>query len=370
MKVAIVINTSWNIYNFREGLVKHFLQRGDEVIALAPYDSYSDEIKKWGVKYIETPIDQTGSNPIKDFQYFNNLRKIFKVEKPDVALCYTIKSNIYSTLAGKLVGVPTICNVSGLGTVFLVEGLTGKIAMMLYSIAFRFSKKIFFQNVDDKDLFLSEITSVDESNTGLLPGSGVNLKKFSFINMKENGITKFLMVSRVIEEKGVRDFYEAAKLVIEAGYKAEFLLIGGHDEEHARSIPTKELDEWIKSGIIKYEPHDPNVSRRMEESDVIVLPSYREGTPRTLLEGASIGRALLATDVPGCKEVISDGVNGFLFKVKNPESLAGKIKLYLALSREERVRMSRASRKLVEELFDEKIVIERYVEAIDEIVDN
>ncbi len=368
MKIAFVTNTCWNIYNFREGLAKHFIQRGDEVIALAPTDQYTQSIKEWGLQHFHTPLDQTGTNPIKDLAYLNHLRRILKKEQPDVALSFTIKCNIYSSLLWRTTGVPTICNVSGLGTVFLVRGWLGKMAMALYKLAFRYSQHVFFQNEDDKALFLDHI-SLNEQRIELLPGSGIDLQKFKVVPLELGNETRFLMIARLIEEKGVREFVEAA-VSLKGNPKARFTLVGDLDENHARSIPKEELEGWIGQDIIEYIPHTTDIKSIINKSEIVVLPSYREGTPRTLLESAAMGRPLLATNVPGCKEVVVDGFNGFLFEAKNASSLIDKIKLYMAMSNDEKQLMAKNSRKLVEDRFDENYVIQAYVEVISQIVDN
>lgn len=368
MKVAIVANTCWNIYNFRKGLVHDFLNNGDEVIVLAPKDAYTEQIQSWGLKWIDTPLEGTGTNPIKDFRYLRQIQSTFKRERPDVAISFTIKSNIYSSLAGSLSSVPVICNVSGLGTVFLVKGLTGAIAKFLYRLAFRSAAHVFFQNTDDKDLFISHIPLPDHK-IGMLPGSGINLDEFQPIPQPLNRRIQFLMIARLIVEKGVREYADAAKAF--AGKDSvKFLLVGKLDEEHSRSIGQSELNQWIEEQIIEYHPHSNEIKRLIAEADAVVLPSYREGTPRTLLEGAAIGRPLLATDVAGCKEVVRDGFNGFLFKPKSAKNLEEKMRLFLSLSVEERVEMGMNSRKLVAKVFDEKKVIDIYRKAIHRIMDN
>lgn len=366
MKVTFVANTCWNIYNFRKGLVHHFLLRGDEVIALAPKDEYAVKIQKWGVKWIDTPLQGTGANPVKDLNYLRRLHSIFKKEKPDVVLAYTIKANIYAALVGKFSSVPVICNVSGLGTVFLVQGLIGSIALQLYKLAFKSSSHVFFQNEDDKELFISHVKLPDEK-TGILPGSGIDLTRFKPIAIPDNKTVHFLMISRVIIEKGVREYAEASAH-FKDDRKVNFTLVGKFDENHSRSIPKEELDQWISNGIVNYLPHSDEIEKLIAKSDALVLPSYREGTPRTLLEGAAMGRPLLASNVPGCKEVVKDGYNGFLFEVRDVKSMVDKIKLFLALDMEERKLLAANSRKLVEEAFDENIVIDIYDRTIRRII--
>ncbi|MEP1097043.1 MAG: glycosyltransferase family 4 protein [Cyclobacteriaceae bacterium] len=368
MKIAFVTNTCWNVFNFREGLVKYFLNQGDEVVSLAPSDAYTKEIEKWGVRHIETPLDQTGTNPITDLRYLKALRRILKSELPDVALCFTIKPNIYASLAGKLTGVPTICNVSGLGTVFLVSGWLGRFALNLYKFAFAYSTFIFFQNSDDRKLFLTHV-KLKRNKVGLLPGSGINLQRFGYKEPLISTPTTALMVGRVIEEKGVRDFVEAARILKNARAAVEFTLVGKIDEGHARSISKVEVDDWVAEGLIKYLPHYDGIQDLIAKHELVVLPSFREGTPRTLLEGAALGKALLASNVPGCKEVVVDGINGFLFEVQNPKSLADKVKLYQSLSSHEKAQLGVNSRKLVEDKFDENYIIRAYKETIAQIVD-
>lgn len=368
MKIAFVANTSWNIYNFRKGLVFHFLENGHQVVVFTPRDQYSDEIEKWGVRFIEIKLDQTGTNPIKDLNYLFQLIRLFRKEKPQVALCFTIKSNIYASIAGKWVGTSTICNVSGLGTVFLVKGWLGTVAINLYRFAFRHSSFVFFQNEDDQKLFVSYI-SISEEKMGILPGSGIDLAYFTYEEPVISKPLKVLMIARIIEEKGVREYVEAARQLKASGKEVVFSLIGSHDEGHARSINRLELDQWVSDGLVDYHKHSNEIKNHLLASEVVVLPSYREGTPRTLLEGAALGRALLASDAPGCREVVRDGYNGFLFRVKDAKSLASKVELYLSLSEDERLKLSMNSRKLVEETFDEKFVIQQYNRIISQIVD-
>ncbi len=367
MKIAFVTNACWNVFNFRRGLAQFLLSRGDEVLTLASADEYAEEIEKWGIRFIETPLHSTGTNPLNDINYLLRLVTVLRKERPDAALCFTIKSNIYASIAGRITGVPTICNVSGLGTVFLVQGLIGNLAKFLYQFAFRYSTFVFFQNRDDRDLFTSYI-KLPEEKIGMLPGSGVNLEKFAFAKMGFSEITTLMMISRLIVEKGVREFAEAARILKKEELPIRFLLTGALDETHSRSISKQELDGWLSEKLIDYEPHTENIGKLLVACEVVVLPSYGEGTPRTLLEGAAVGRALIASNVPGCKEVVLDGINGFLFESQNAASLAKKIKLYLALSRGERQRLGINARKHVVDFFDEKKVIRQYQSIIAQIV--
>lgn len=362
MKIALVANTCWNIFNFRKGLVNQFLSNGDEVIVFAPRDEYTTAIESWGVRWMDTPMESTGVNPINDLKYFRLLYRSFKSESPDIVLGFTIKSNIYSCLAGQLSRIPVICNVSGLGTVFLVKGFTGRVAIALYKLAFRFASYTFFQNDDDKALFTSHI-SLKENLVDILPGSGIDLTEYQASTSSPRNKIKCLMVARLIVEKGVREYAEAASFFVD-DERVSFTLIGKLDEDHTRSIAKEELDQWIASGWLDYHPHFHPIKEMMREHEVIILPSYREGTPRTLLEGAALGKALIASDVPGCRHVVKDGYNGFLFQLGDIKGLVDKIRLYMSLNEDEKIKMASNSRKHAEEYYDEKIVIRKYEEVI------
>jgi len=365
VKIAFVINTGWNVYNFRKGLVQSYLKEGNQVLFLTPKDEYVALVEEWGAKWFETPIDATGTNPLKDRAYMKSIKKVLQKESPDVVLSYTIKSNIYSCIAAKSLGIPVICNVSGLGTVFLVTGLKGSFAKRLYRYAFKHASFVFFQNQDDKKLFLSKI-KISSDKVGLLPGSGINLHDFAAKAYNPSREFKFLMISRLIIEKGVREFADAAGKFLK-DESVSFTLVGKYDELHARSIRRWELDEWMSDGRLTYLSHTNKIKELIEEHDAVVLPSYREGTPRTLLEAAAIGRPLIASNVPGCVEVVEEGYNGFLFEAKNAQSLVEKLETFMDLNREERIKIAHNSRKLVEKKFAEEFVINSYDSVIHRI---
>lgn len=336
------------------------------MVIIAPKDESVPALIQWGTKHIHVFLDKGGMNPILDLKYQRALKAILKKEKPDIALTYTIKPNIYGSLACSSVGIPVINNVSGLGTTFLWKGWVQKVASMLYQRAFNRSNFIFFQNKDDRALFLQNVKA-PISKTGLLPGSGIDLKFYKSAPPNFDRPLRILMIGRLIIDKGVREFWSAADQLIEEFPDLEFLLAGGYDEAHKRSISSEELADLKASRSIQYLGQINDVKAAIADADLIVLPSYREGTPRTLLEGAAMSRPLIATDVPGCREVIDDGVNGFLCEKQNSESLVRKIKLFRSLSLEEKIHMSHASRRLVENRFDQSIVIDEYERKINQL---
>ena len=364
MKIAIVVNTSWNIFNFRLSLIKELLQQGHTVYAIAPYDNYSNLLIQQGCIYKEIKMDNKGTNPLKDIFLLYNLYKAYKNISPDVILHYTIKPNIYGSMAARMIGTPVINNVSGLGTVFLHNNISSQLAIQLYKLAFRFPKKVFFQNKDDQKLFI-EKKLIKEQITDLVPGSGVNVAKFAPLPFKRNETFRFLLIARLLYDKGIIEYYEAAKKV-KVSHAADFFLMGAPDQS-ALGIPLTLVQQWDKENTIKYLPFTENVADVIYSADCIVLPSYREGTPKTLLEAAACGKPLLATDVPGCKEVVEDGVNGYLCKVKNAQDLADKMVKILNQNPEKLKKMGEESHKIAIDKFDERIVIEKYIKAINGI---
>lgn len=364
MKIGIIINTSWNIYNFRSGLINTLLANNHEVITIAPEDKYSEKLIKAGCSFEKIKMDSRGVNPFRDLALFFELYGIYKRIKPDVVLHYTIKPNVYGSLAARFLNIPVINNVCGLGTAFLKNNFISRIAVFLYKIAFRSPQKIFFQNNDDLQFFIKN-KIVKERIADLLPGSGINLEKFKpSDNDKPAKPFTFLMISRLIYDKGVLEYFKAAEILRKNGYDCQFQILGPKDPEHQRGIQLDILDNWMNKNFIDYMGTTDDVRPFIDKADCIVLPSYREGTPKTLLEGASYGKPLIATNVPGCINIVEDNYNGFLCSMKDPEDLSVKMKKLISLTDAERKKMGNNSRKKVEMEFDEKIVIRKYLKSI------
>ena len=367
MRIAIVINTSWNIFNFRMSLAKALMAAGHEVIAIAPHDAYSEKLVAAGMQYVPVALENKGTNPVKDLLLIKQFHSIYKSVKPDVILQYTIKPNIYGTLAAKLAGIPVINNVSGLGTVFIVKNLVSKIALGLYKLAFRFPAKVFFQNEEDRQLFL-ENGLISEKITDVLPGSGVDTNRFKPAErFVRNQDFRFLMIARVLYEKGIVEYVEAAKILKKQFPEVRFQLLGAYDEAGNVGIKKTVFQDWIKGGEIEHLGTSDDVAGVIAKADCVVLPSYREGTPKTLLEAAAMGKPIIATNVPGCKDTVLDKQNGYLCEVKNAEDLAAKMAQMLQHSEAELAQMGNASRELALSRFDEKLVIGKYLDAINEI---
>ncbi len=362
-KIVICLNTSWNIYNFRINLARAIKEAGYEVVLVAPYDKYSDILSQ-EFEYYNIYINNKGTNPKEDLKTVIGFYRLYKTIKPDIVLNYTIKPNIYGNIACSFLDIKTINNISGLGTVFIKESFITKIVKGLYRYSLGKSSKIFFQNSDDRDLFI-ENQLVELHKCDVLPGSGIDTNKFVPVQYKnEDGIFKFLLIARMLWDKGVGEYVEAIKILKSKYLNIEFQLLGSLDVANNTAISKEQMSEWVNQGFVNYLGVTDNVKDFIKKADCIVLPSYREGTPRTLLESASMAKPIVTTNVPGCKDVVDDGVNGYLCEVKNAQDLAEKMEMMLNLTSKERRAMGEAGREKMINEFDEKIVIDRYLKVI------
>jgi glycosyltransferase involved in cell wall biosynthesis len=369
----IAVNTAWNIYNFRAGLVKSLIDRGYEVIAVAPEDEYVPRLEALGCRFIPIAIDSKGTNPGSDLLLMCRFLRLFKRERPDVFLGYTVKPNVFGSMAAHMLGIPVINNISGLGAVFIQDGFLAKIVRKLYRAALCASRKVFFQNDDDHQYFLDSGLICSEV-TDRLPGSGVNIENFAMTppsgTERLNGKAfRFLLIGRMLWDKGVGEYVEAARSLRQRFPGVEVCLLGFVDVQNPAAISRAQIDAWVGEGIVSYLGVSDDVRQEIEKADCVVLPSYREGTPRTLLEAAAMGKPIVTTDAVGCREVVDHGHNGFLCKVRDAADLAEKMEEMLGLPHEARIQMGRNGRTKIEEQFDERIVIGKYHDAIDEILD-
>ena len=367
--VVIVLNTSWNIYNFRLNLMKALRTKGFNVIALAPYDEYSDKLQEAGFEWVHLPLDNDSTNPLKELFQIRSFYKIYKEISPDIILQYTVKPNLYGTFAAQLLKIPVINNISGLGTVFVKDKLVYKVARGMYRLVLRFPQKVFFQNRHDHALFLQQ-KLVKAHLSDVIPGSGIDVSRFVPIPYpKENeDSVKFLMIARLIKDKGLIEYIEAIKVLKKRYTNVTFQLIGSLYEGNPSSISKDILDSWIKDDLIEYLSFSDKMEEIISKVDCVVLPSYREGLSRVLLEAASMAKPIVTTDVAGCKDVVDDGVNGFLCKVKDVPSLVEAMEKIIALKPEQLEEMSRKGREKIVSEFDEKIVINKYLYEVENIL--
>jgi len=367
VKVLLTVNAAWNIWNFRRPLVAMLLADGHEVIVLAPKDDSVPKIEALGCSFHHLEMSVQGLNPLKEPKTLLRLRRHFRELKPDVILSFTIKNNIFGAIAAKSAGIPFVPNVTGLGTAFLSGGLLERVAVMLYKTAFRNLPAVFFQNEDDRNLFL-ERGLVTDAQARSLPGSGIDLDWFAAAAYpSEEGAPHFLMVARLLRDKGVLEYVDAARRVKARHPEARFQLLGATDAENRTAIDRETVQDWEKEGAIEYLGTVDDVRPMIEAAQCVVLPSYREGAPRTLIEAASLARPLIATDVPGCRAVVDNGKTGFLCKPRSGESLAEACEAFLGLSPEERAALGRAGRAKMEREYGQSIVVEAYRKVLCEL---
>ena len=364
-KIILNANTLFAVYNFRCNLMKSLEKEGCEIVCLGNKDSSSEQIEKNGWRYIDASMDRRGTSIINDAKLFFNYLKIFKKEKPDYILNFTIKPNIYGSLAAKLLNIPTINNVTGLGDIFDKENLTSKIVKILYKISFKFPKKIFFQNDDDLNIFLKN-NLVDKKICGRLPGSGVEIERFTPKEIKkEDNKIRFLFLGRISNKKGVRIINEVSKILTPKYPNIEFQLLGKVYTDEEGHISKEELSSWEKESNIKYLGTSKDVTKEISKADCIIFPSfYREGVPRSLIESAAMGKPILTTDNVGCRDIVNDGYNGYLAKPNDIDSMVKIVEKFLNLSKKEKEILGKNGRKKAVEEFDEKIVINKYLNII------
>jgi len=334
---------------------------------VAPTDKYVPLLSSLKCRYLPFEIDNRGTHPGRDLLLFWRFILLLRREKPDVLLTYTVKPNIYGSLSARVCAVPVINNISGLGAVFIKNSWLTKLVKGLYRLSLARSEKVFFQNKDDEKHFISN-GLVQENITECLPGSGVDLYRFRYSPIsKHTKKFRYLLVARMLWDKGVGEFVSVAREFNRLDKDIEFCLLGQVDAPNPAAISKEQIDLWHQEGVICYLGYTEDVIPYLRSADCVVLPSYREGTPRSLLEAAAIGRTIVTTDTVGCRETVVDGESGFLCKVRDAQDLGEKMRRVLTLSFEERTTMGLMGRKYMENHFDEKIVLNQYFCAINKV---
>ena len=364
-KVLMLGNSDIVIYNFRRELIEKMIKSGYEVYVSLPYSKRTEALKDMGCIFINTEINGRGTDIFEDIKLcLKYLKTLIKV-RPDVVLTYTIKPNIYGGIACRLMRIPYICNITGLGSGYLKNGLVKKIIKILSRISYKKATKIFFQNTSDMNTLIND--NILTQNYDLLPGSGVNLERYNLLDYpdKESEVN-FSFIARVMKDKGIDEYLEAAKSIKVNYPRVNFSIIGKIEEVKYRSI----LSEYERRGIIKYEGFNDDIIHVIEKSSCIVNPSYSEGMSNVLLEGAACGRPLIASDIPGCREIIDNDINGLLFNVKSAEDLIEKIDKFINLDYREKVLMGLAGRIKVQDSFNRDIVVDKYMNLINSIERN
>ncbi len=367
-KIVFTCNTSWGIYKFRISLIRQLIRKGFTVYVMAPEDRYTEFlIDEQGLIFIPLKhMRATSFSLLHDWKLYRELQRHYRSIKPWLIFHYTIKANIYGTLAAAKINAPSIGVVTGLGYTFLNDARVRKLVTKMYRFALKKATEVWFLNTDDKDYFISN-NIVEAGKTFLLPSEGVDTAWFHSDQPQPIRPTMvFLLIARIIMEKGIAEYVTAARILKQKGYHVECQLAGFYDYKNPSSIPHKKFFGWVSSGLITYLGSTDDVKPLIEKADCIVLPSYREGLPLSLLEGASMSKPLIAADTAGCRDVVRHGINGFLCPEKDGESLALAMEEFYHLSPAERLAMGAEARKLAVTRFSQEKIHAAYFEKIAE----
>lgn len=367
MHIILTVNASWNIWNFRRPVVEALLAEGHDVTVLAPRDATAAQIESLGARFIDLEMDVDGLSLSSSMDLIDGFRAHFHTLKPDIVLSYTVKNNLFGAMAARTLGIPFLPNVTGLGTLFLGSKPLFLIGKLLYRLGMGKLPVIFAQNNDDLDFLVSK-KLLRAEQLRLLPGSGIDLDSFtaSPLPSVDDGIT-FLMISRLIRDKGTIEYCDAARIARQTNPQCRFQLLGPMGSANRTAISASELQRYFDDGSVEYLGATDDVRPFVEGAHCVVLPSYREGAPRSLIEAAAMGRPLVTTNVPGCRAVVDDGTTGLLCAVKDARSLAEACLRFAALEPDAQQSMGNAGRDLMAREYDVSIVIDRYRAAIAEL---
>jgi glycosyltransferase involved in cell wall biosynthesis len=363
--ICIAANTTWYLYNFRGRLISQLVERGFRVSALSPRDEYVRRIESLGAHHTTLDIENAGTNPFREAAAIVQIAKTLRRLRPAVLLTYTPKVTIYASLVARVLRIPVIANVSGLGYAFSAGGWLKWVARSLYRIALRHPAVVIFQNEEDRAEFVGA-GFVPVERTARLPGSGVDIDRFQpALKTHHEEQFVFLLSARMLWEKGIGQFVEAAHKIKREFPFTQFWLLGFSDVRNPSAIPRGVIDGWESTGIVRYLGATDDVVQIYAQSDCVVLPSYyREGVPRSLLEAASMAIPVIAADSIGCRDAVEHGTTGFLCRPKDVQDLVISMRRMLSLSREERRTMGQAGRRKMLREFDERVVIKRYLDEI------
>lgn len=358
-KVLIIANCASGLYDFREDLIRKLITLNQKVYTLIPADEYVEELTYLGCRIIDTPVDRRGMNPVKDLKLLLKYNKIINEIKPDLVITYTIKPNVYGGLICRIKRIPYAINITGLGTTFQNDGMLKKIVTAMYKVSSKKAKVVFFENIENLEVFVN-LGIVKKENTQLLNGAGINLDKFAFKEYPENSKTiKFLFMGRVMAEKGVNELFDAMEKLYKNGYDFQLDVLGNYEEDYEKIINKYENDGWLK-----YHGYQNDVRPFIEKAHCFVLPSWHEGMANTNLECGAMGRPIITSNIHGCLEAVVDGKTGYLVEKKNANDLYEKLKSFIKLPYDEKVKMGQASHDHIAEVFDKKKVVKKTIEKL------
>jgi glycosyltransferase involved in cell wall biosynthesis len=364
-KVLLVANTAWYVFNFRLGVIRHFQSQHFETVAVTPYDEFCHALQAHGCRWIGADLDARGINPFSDACYWLQLYRIYSEEQPSLVIHYTIKPNIYGTLAARLLRIPSVAVISGAGHAFSQRNMLYHLAKFLLKVSLHFSHEVWFVNHDDRSLFISEQV-VRAEKAYLFPGEGINTQRFcpslSQVSEPREKVV-FLFAGRLLREKGVELYAQAARQLKPKYPHAEFYLLGFLSEGNPAFVSKAELTQW--QDYVHYLGSTQNIIPYIESADCLVLPSvYREGIPRILLEAASLAKPIITTNHVGCRDVVEHSVTGFLVQPNSVSDLLEKMEQMITMPSVTRVMMGERGRQKVIQQFDESLVIRCYDEML------
>ncbi len=361
MIIAVLSNDSSWTYNLRKEILQGFIEKKHKVYVIVPNGKKIDLLKKMGCEIIESSLERHGTNPIKDLKLCFEYIKILKRIKADIVFTYTAKPNIYGGMACSLLKIPYVANITGLGTALEQEGPLQKISSILHKIGLKKAKMVFFQNAENRDFMLNK--KIVTGRYYVLPGSGVNVEYFSPLDYPDNETVEFVFISRILKEKGIEQYLDAAQYITQKYPFTRFHICGFCEPEYKGR-----LQSFIDSGVVIYHGMVDDIRDIIKQIHCTIHPTYYpEGLSNVLLESSSSARPIITTDRSGCREVIDDGVNGYIVKQQDSNDLIEKIEKFLSLSWEERKNMGLAGRAKVEREFDRQLVVEKYLQEIENI---
>ena len=350
-KIAILANHSGGLYDFRKDLIAELKKHANVTVAV-PHNDRWEELHKLVDEVIELPVDRRGMNPIHDSKLFRQYRAMLKEVKPDLVLTYTIKPNIYGGLACRMAHIPYAVNITGLGSAIENGGWLKRFVLALCKPALKSARVVFFENAGNRDT-LAATGVVPKGRDVVLNGAGVNLEDYPYQPYPQEGTVRFLFVGRVMHEKGVDELFAAAKrMKQEYGDGVEFHIVGSFEEGYKLL-----MDKLEQAGVVKYHGYQPDMKRFYAMASCVVLPSYHEGMSNVLLEGAATGRALITSDIPGCREAVEDGVSGYLCPTKDVDALCDAMRRFAELPENRQAEMGRRGRTRMEQKFSKTAVV-------------
>ena len=357
MKILLFANTDWYLYNFRLALIQALRERGDEVVLVSPDGPYGPRMQEMGIRWLRFPLARRRLNPLAEIRTIVRLLKLYRQENPDLVHQFTVKCVLYGSLTCRLLGIRSVVNsVTGLGYIFM-EGNGRRWLRGLIKLFYRLVLRptwVIFQNPDDRTIFLKNRLT-DPQRAALIRGSGVDVRLFS-PQPESPGLPLIILPARLLWDKGVGEFVEAARQLQADGQCARFALVGDRDNENPASVQEPQLLAWVKEGVIEWWGWRENMEEIFAQASIVCLPSYREGVPKTLIEAAACGRPIVASDVPGCREVVRPGENGLLVKARDVPGLVAALD-YLIQNPKIRTKMGASGRKIAEEEFSLELII-------------